>query len=341
MSKDEKKQARDKKNEISEAFLGLGFKELCGSFHRTLQSMHPHAISRDEVDAMLSYIIRGGKLLRLRLFLETCELLSPGSSRALSELGWYIELFQAAALVIDDVADKAMLRRGKECWHLASAYSGVKDGCLALFSIIPMLVQTYSAHPKFKELYSFIGYIKARTITGELHDILETDLRDIDEIRRVYTLDNYYEIVDAKTSTYTFLFPLQLAYLGTCTPLPPSLPEFSLLCGRLFQIQDDFLNFVPGLDKSATDIMEKKQTYFLNCAVAHTSTTERDRERLSRYFLEDDFEEGMKLVAPYLSTYPEVEAQYLRQLEGMLSEDKSSLGPVGRLCVQMVTGRKK
>lgn len=314
-----------------------GFAEMCSAYAGALGDLCPFEIDKDEVDRVLEYTVRGGKEIRLKMFLQACEILSPGSSREMCELGWYVELFQAGGLIVDDIADKSRVRRSRKCWYLVTPPTALQDAQLFYAAIFHMLKRRYSRHPNYAQMHAALHESLSACIIGEMHDILDTNTRSLDEVFEKYTLRNYYAICKAKTSQYSFYLPLTLAYLCTQTPVPEDHERFAFQCGQMFQIQDDFLNFAPGSGKSSTDIMEKKHTFFLNRAVE--SASGRDRGLIGSYFMENDFDAGMELVAPHLRCYEGTRSAYMAELASLAGTGKT--GELRSACLRLFCERKK
>lgn len=74
---------------------------------------------------MLDYNVLNGKMFRCFYLIETVEILNKFNVNEIESesiidkaiiLGWVLEFIQATSIVIDDIMDQSVTRRGKECW---------------------------------------------------------------------------------------------------------------------------------------------------------------------------------------------------------------------------------
>lgn len=76
------------------------------------------------VERMLNYNVKGGKMNRGLMVVESVKELAKFHGKTLSPqevsryavLGWAIEWMQAWLLMADDIMDDSVTRRGQPCW---------------------------------------------------------------------------------------------------------------------------------------------------------------------------------------------------------------------------------
>lgn len=119
-----------------------------------------------------------------------------------------------------------------------------------------------------------------------------------------YTIDRYHLIVQYKTSYYSFCLPARLAlYLGNIAdPVVHSKAEEILLqIGRLFQVQDDFLDCygVPSVTgKIGTDIEDAKCGWLIVKAL-ELANEEQKQVLRQCYGVKEDVTAASKVKAVY------------------------------------------
>ncbi|KOB57504.1 Farnesyl diphosphate synthase 3, partial [Operophtera brumata] len=151
--------------------------------------------------------------------------------------------------------DGSSTRRGMPCWYRLPnvGLGAINDSILIHCSIYETLQANFSKTP------------------------LCVDISDYS----MFTIDRYYSIVKHKTSYYTFKLPVSLGYLlanNADKNTHKKVEEVCLDLGKLFQIQDDYLDCygdesVTG--KIGTDIQEGKCSWLAVNALKHCDETQR------------------------------------------------------------------
>jgi geranylgeranyl pyrophosphate synthase len=202
-----------------------------------------------------------------------------------------IELIQAYLLIMDDVADNSMIRRGGLAVH-AQLAKGHEEQHLKGDSIHYGLSQAtnaamLAAHRAMGELAKLSVPDAAKVRAFELlnEDISITVVGQINDIynevaQERITQDEIIHTLTWKTAYYTFVSPLELgACLAGADGLNSRLREYALKAGAAFQISDDVLgtfgdSFEVG--KSADDdIREGKATLLVAHARRHATAEQR------------------------------------------------------------------
>ncbi|XP_059619924.1 farnesyl pyrophosphate synthase [Phlebotomus argentipes] len=218
----------------------------------------------------LQYNVPGGKKYRGIATVQAYELIAKKS--ALTEanmklavyLGWCIEMLQSMFLIMDDIMDGSITRRGQPCWYRLEdiKLAAINDGLLLEAGIYQILKEHFShldCYVKLLELFHDCTFI---TTLGQL-----LDTKSAHEDIMSFNMEKYKSIVANKTSYYTFYLPIAAAMhlAGYTDPEAFRQAKTILLeMGYFFQIQDDFLDCFGDPEvtgKIGTDIQDSKCTW--------------------------------------------------------------------------------
>ncbi|MBQ9068326.1 MAG: polyprenyl synthetase family protein [Eggerthellaceae bacterium] len=234
-------------------------------------------------DPLRSYSQNGGKRHRPLICFAACLAVGGDPVRATSAAA-AIEHFHTAALIHDDIADEAELRRGEPCIHLTEGLGlAINMGDLGL-SLVNGTVMHDSAlddATKVRVVTELIDMTR-RTIEGQALDIGWA--RDG---RYDVTPEDYLIMATHKTAHYSGAVPLAIgAIIGGGTEVQvEALRTYGRDTGLAFQIQDDLLNLI-GTEESTkkdfrSDITEGKRTLVVVHALQHSPQRKRLVEILS------------------------------------------------------------
>ena len=123
-------------------------------------------------DPLISYSQNGGKRHRPLICFAACRAVGGDMARATSAAA-AIEHFHTAALIHDDIADEAELRRGEPCMHLTEGMGlAINAGDLALSLVNGTVVSDKSLDDatKVRVITELIDMTR-RTIEGQALDI--------------------------------------------------------------------------------------------------------------------------------------------------------------------------
>lgn len=239
---------------------------------------HPD-MDRYLYDPLLTYSKNGGKRHRPLIALAGCLAVGGNIQKAISAAA-AIEHFHTAALIHDDIADEAELRRGLPCLHLSQGTGlALNMGDLGLSLVNGTVINDPELDNNTKvRVVSELIEMTRRTIEGQAMDIGWA--RDA---RYDITPEDYLIMATHKTAHYSGAVPLALGAIvggGTETQIE-GLRNFGLDTGLAFQIQDDLLNLV-GTEESTrkdfrSDITEGKRTLVVVHALHHGSEQQRAR----------------------------------------------------------------
>ena len=228
----------------------------------------PYAHLEDEgvegflYEPLREFVFSGGKRIRPALCLLGAQAVGAPVQVALSP-AYAVELFQAAALIHDDIADKSELRRSVPCMHISQGTGiAINVGDVAIVDVVAEVMhdETLSLDTRmrlFDELYA----MERITLEGQA-----LDLGWVRDARWDITEDDYLAMAVLKTAHYSCGIPLAMGAIcgAGSQEQVEGLRSFGIACGLAFQIQDDLLNLV-GDEKSQgkdyrSDITEGKRT---------------------------------------------------------------------------------
>lgn len=192
---------------------------------------------------------------------------------ALVRLACALELFQAAALIHDDIADESLVRRGNPCLYRTHGTGlAINMGDCALVDasklICTLSAEGLPSNAALQLLDEFLT-MERTTIEGQALDLGWSRAR-------TWKLapSDYLVMAELKTAHYSLASPLVLGALFAQAPkaLRDALREFGRSAGVAFQLRDDYLNLfgnkAQGKDM-CSDIIEGKRTYLTLYALEH------------------------------------------------------------------------
>ena len=250
---------------------------------------------------LLQFSRNGGKRHRPLICFAACLAVGGDAVRALSAAA-AIEHFHTAALIHDDIADEAELRRGEPCLYLTEGLGlAINMGDLGLQLVNGTVAKDSSLddHTKVRVLTELIEMTK-RTIEGQALDIGWARDRRYD-----ISPEDYLVMATCKTAHYSGAVPLAIGAIiggGTETQIE-GLRNYGLDTGLAFQIQDDLLNLVGKAESTKKgfrdDITEGKRTLVVVHALQNLGDVDRARliELLSSHTKEPaDLDEAVDIM---------------------------------------------
>ena len=248
-----------------------------------INSYIPHGTHGDMdrylYDPLYHYSENAGKRHRPLICFAACLAVGGDPDRAATAAA-AIEHFQSAALIHDDIADEAELRRGEPCLHLTEGLGlAINMGDLALSMVNgpvvndPLLEDAVKVRV-IKELIA----MTCRTVEGQA-----LDLGWARDGRYDITPEDYLTMAIHKTAHYSGAVPLAVGAIvgGADDEIVEALRSYGLDTGLAFQIQDDLLNLV-GTDEAKkkdfrSDITEGKRTLVVVHALQNAAPEARER----------------------------------------------------------------
>ncbi len=248
--------------------------------------------SRIEIDAFLSILERGGKRIRGALVCLGYEMSGGKDAEMIRIAARAIEMIHAYILIIDDIQDRSLVRRGGPAAHVILAdYHHKKElaGDSDHFGISVALNAALSgAHaaqmllanlPVDEDLrlktVSIVNRTMLVTAHGQTNDIFN------EVVAKVSDLD-IDRVLEWKTAHYTFLNPLHVGMVlaGADCHVTDAITEYAIHAGKAFQITDDILGiFGTEFDSGKSpmdDIREGKRTLLTAYALRNASDADRN-----------------------------------------------------------------
>jgi len=270
--------------------------------HRSITSDRNSAAA-DLVNAA-EKLLTGGKRMRPALAYWAWRAhggsISNSEHTAVITAGAALELFQAAALVHDDVMDDSDTRRGLPSAHRAFAaqhrqnnLSGSADefgtsaaillGDLLLIGSEELFARALEYLPDNRRYLSRSVFSSLRTdVTyGQYLDVL-TQVLPWGENPNA-ELQRAREVVREKSARYSVEQPLMLgaALAGGTTTDVENMSEFGLPLGEAFQLRDDLLDVFGDSDTlgkpAGADLREGKRTVLATIAIAKAAHSHRNQ----------------------------------------------------------------
>jgi geranylgeranyl diphosphate synthase type I len=219
-----------------------------------------------------------GKRHRPLICLLACEAVGGDPKRAWPAAA-AIEHFHTAALIHDDIEDRALTRRDEPCMHVCEGEGlAINAGDLALALVCGTVVHDPGLDDSMKiRVLDELVDMTTRTIEGQALDIGWARDGRFD-----LGVEDYLTMANHKTAYYSGAVPLAVgAIIGEgSTAQVETLRAFGMAAGLAFQIQDDVLNLV-GVRESTkkdfrSDVTEGKRTL----VAIHALRTSRQKQRL-------------------------------------------------------------
>ncbi|XP_006861616.1 PREDICTED: farnesyl pyrophosphate synthase [Chrysochloris asiatica] len=224
---------------------------------------------------VLEYNVLGGKYNRgLTVLAVFQELVEPRKQDADSlqramTVGWCVELLQAFFLVLDDIMDASLTRRGQPCWYQKPGIGldAINDSLLLEACIYRLLKLYCREQPYYLNLIELFLQSSYQTEIGQTLDLITAPQGNVDLGR--FTEKRYKSIVKYKTAFYSFYLPVAAAmYMAGIDGEKEhaNAKKILLEMGEFFQIQDDYLDLFgdPSVTgKVGTDIQDNKCSWLV------------------------------------------------------------------------------
>lgn len=270
-------------------------------------------------------------------------------------IGWCIEMMQTHFLILDDIMDESLTRRGQKCWHLKKNVGNIaiNDSFFMQQSIFYMLKKHFVNCAYFTDLVTLMFDTLLRTTMGQCLDLTSSakpgEIPDLSK----FTVDKYNSIIDHKTAFYSFSAPIRLGMIisGLLDPCIHQRADVILRrMGQFFQVQDDYLDCFGDpivMGKIGTDIEEGKCCWPIVTALEIAD--ERQRGILEQNYARKDKQntEAVKQVYRELNIeeiYKQYEIDSVLELRGLIEKFNKETQIPGEIFYSMllkICGREK
>ncbi|XP_071562435.1 farnesyl pyrophosphate synthase-like [Temnothorax nylanderi] len=240
------------------------------------------------MERVLQYNVPGGKKTRGLALIYAYKIMirndqiTEDNIRLVRILAWCVELMLTFGIILDDIMDRSLVRRGRPCWYRYNdiGEAAANDGFFVENAIYYIIRKHFSCKECYVNLLEVFQEIIFKTTAGQCLDMLSTNFGkkpDLDP----FTMDRYKSIIECKTAYCTYVLPVTAAmhFAGIKDPemLKQATPVL-LEIGRFFQIQDDYLSCFGNPEicgKDDTDIQEGKCTWFIVVALQRATPEQR------------------------------------------------------------------
>lgn len=234
------------------------------------------ANARLEIDAFLSILGRGGKRIRGSLVLLGYEMCGGRDTAMIVQAARAIEMLHAYILIIDDIQDRSVIRRGGPAAHtfLADYHNqrhlgGTSEHFGMSIALNSALAGAHAAQTTLINLdideevrlkvLAIVNKTMMITAHGQTNDIMN-------EVGVDVTMEDVERVLEWKTAHYTFLNPLcvGMTLAGADSGSTEAITDYAMHAGKAFQITDDILGVYGSEFESGKspmdDIKEGKRT---------------------------------------------------------------------------------
>ncbi|KAG5480506.1 hypothetical protein LSCM1_06209 [Leishmania martiniquensis] len=229
-----------------------------------------------------SIIDRGGKSWRSLILVSCCNALS----RHYFDCRRYIavaELLHVGSLIIDDIQDNSVVRRGAKCVHVEYGVPTAINAGSACYFMAPRAARIQDLPPeKASRIYQLYFDVLLAGHAGQGLDIygLGYLMPNVVETGDASTLFDALEAIHRyKTGgAVGTLCAMACVLCDAPAPVSEAVERFGLELGLAFQIVDDALNirgFEGNLKEEAEDIKDGKITYPIAIAMGRLAAAER------------------------------------------------------------------
>lgn len=114
---------------------------------------------------VIEYNLKNGKRNRAKSLVLAYEQFSPNASlesiHLACILGWCVELLQAYFLVVDDIMDNSITRRGQLCWYRKESVgmTAINDGIMLNNCIFQLLKTNFASHPSYLKIIDLFNEV--------------------------------------------------------------------------------------------------------------------------------------------------------------------------------------
>lgn len=270
-------------------------------------------------------------------------------------IGWCIEMLQTHFLILDDIMDESLTRRGQKCWHLKKNVGNIaiNDSFFMQQSIFYILKKHFSDCAYYTDLITLLFDTMLRTTVGQCLDLNSSakpgEVPDLDK----FTLDKYYAIIDHKTAFYSFSAPIRLGMILSNLIDPYIHQQADVILrrmGQFFQVQDDYLDCFGDpmvMGKIGTDIEEGKCCWPIVTALSLASPAQRAILEQNYARKDKHNTESIKQVYRELNLeaiYKQYELDTVFELRGLIdkfSRDAHIPGDIFYFMLLKICGRQK
>ncbi|XP_025997314.1 farnesyl pyrophosphate synthase isoform X2 [Solenopsis invicta] len=194
----------------------------------------------------------------------------------------WMEKMQTYILVLDDIQDHSLLRRGQPCWHLYSnvGEAAVNDGVLLESAMYYIIRKHFKGKECYVNLVETFQDIIFKTLMGQCMDLYSSNFGKKPNLD-LFTIDRHNTIIEIKTAYYTYVLPTFAAMHFAGIKNPEMFRQAKIIAleiGHMFQVQDDYLDCFGDTEicgKNGIDIQDGKCTWLIVVALQRATFEQR------------------------------------------------------------------
>ncbi|XP_039314579.1 farnesyl pyrophosphate synthase isoform X2 [Solenopsis invicta] len=192
-----------------------------------------------------------------------------------------MEMTIAYLVMIDDIMDESLFRRGQPCWHrhADTGRMAINDALLIKSSVNYIITKHFKGKECYNNIVETFEQATFKTLMGQFLDISSTFKEcNLDQ----FTMDRYNAIVKCKTEHGAYFLPTLLAMHFAEIKDPEMFKQTEtilLQLGYLYQVQNDYLDCFGDFEvfgKDDTDIRERKCTWLIVKALRRVTPKQRN-----------------------------------------------------------------
>jgi geranylgeranyl diphosphate synthase type I len=248
--------------------------------------------ARLEIDAFLDILGRGGKRIRGALTILGYEMSGGKNREMIIQAAKAVEMIHAYILIIDDIQDRSIMRRGDKTAHIklaeyhsknelagSSEHFGMSialDSSLAGMHAAQMILANLDVDDDLKlKVVSIINLTMTVTAHGQTNDIMNEVVADVSQ-------EDLDRVLKWKTAHYTFLNPLHVGMVlaGADCHATDAITDYAINTGMSFQITDDMIGVFGSEAETGKspmdDIKEGKRTVLAMYALNNSSSADKN-----------------------------------------------------------------
>lgn len=246
------------------------------------KNIHLEALENSIIKPVWELVGRGGKRLRPIFMYLIYKAVGGTDEELIENLMMIPELIHNGTLIIDDIEDESLLRRGKPCIHHIFGESISINAGNSLYYIPCMFIKNYMLDEKIKlKIYETILEEMTRLSFGQAMDIYwhRKNIYNVSE-------EQYFMMCSYKTGSLLRMAAKIAAIAANKNKdVIEAVSSFAESIGIAFQIQDDILNITNKVGKEfGEDIKEGKITLIIIRTLEKAE--EKDKDVLTKILSE-------------------------------------------------------
>ena len=191
-----------------------------------------------------------GKQIRASIIILISKMSTPDNNKSYLKLAAGIELIHLASLIHDDIIDNAAIRRNQPTVHTKfNTNNGIISGVHCYALALKLISSIGDPHT--------ISIISLAVI-----DLCEGESEQVNNRHNFnLTIENYWEIIQKKTSALFKAACESAAHLSKLTPSDTHhLATYGQILGSIFQLSDDYLDIFDTTNNLSKKIMQDLAT---------------------------------------------------------------------------------